>query len=68
MNGTTDAGNIENEMVVIQFCIQHSRAKEIRSCARYFTMFNPDKVDTDGLVNGLKNTLEKALGVSDFLE
>ena len=68
VDGTTDAGNIEDEMVVIQFCIQDSTAKEIRSCARYFTIFNPDKADTDGLVNGLKNTLEKALGVSDFLD
>ena len=68
VDGTTDAGNIEDEMVVIQFCIQDSTAKEIRSCARYFTIFNPDKADTDGLVNSLKNTLEKALGVSDFLD
>ena len=53
VDGTTDAGNIEDEMVVIQFCIQDSTAKEIRSCAHYFTILNPDKVDTDGLVNGL---------------
>ena len=43
LDGTTGAGNIEDEMVVIQFCIQDSTAKEIRSCARYFTIFNPDK-------------------------
>ena len=34
--------------------IQDSTANEIRSCARYFTILNPDKVDSDGLVNGLK--------------
>ncbi len=40
-------------------------AKEMKSCAHYQTIFNPDKADTD---NGLKKPLEKATGVTDFLD
>ena len=39
-DGTTDAGNIEDELVLIQFCGQDNTAKEMKSCARYFSVFN----------------------------
>ena len=35
LDGTTDAGNIED-----QFCRQDNTAKEMKSCARYFSIFN----------------------------
>ena len=55
-------------MVVIQFCWKDCEAREMKSCARYLSLFNPDKADTDGLMNGLKKPLEKVTGVTDFLE
>ena len=60
-DGTTDAGNFEDEMIVIQFFLKDSEAKEVKSCACYLTIFNPDKADADGLVNGLKIPLEKTV-------
>lgn len=36
-----------------------------KSCARYLSVVNPDKADTDGLVNCLKKPLER-FGVVDF--
>ncbi len=68
LDGTTDAGNVEDEMVLIQFCRQDDTAKEMKSCARYISVFNPDRADTDGLVSGLQKTLEKILGISDTLD
>ena len=38
----------------------------MKSCARYCFVFNPEKADTKGLVNGLQNPLKKALGESEF--
>ena len=68
IDGTTDAGNVEDEMIVLQFCCKDDGAKEVRSCARYFSIFNPDKGDTDGLVDGVKKPLEKLVDITDCLD
>ena len=37
MDGTTDAGNIEDELIVILYCKKDDATEEIKSCARYYT-------------------------------
>jgi hypothetical protein len=67
MDGTTDSGNLENELVVVQFCWRDETAKEIKSCARYLSVVNPNRADTDGLVNCLREPMER-VGITDFLD
>lgn len=68
LDGSTDAGNAEDELVFIHICKQDDVAMEMKSCARYFTVFNPEKTDNCGLVNGLRKPLEKISGLSDCLD
>ena len=67
MDGTTNSGKVEDELVVVLHCKKDDVAKEIRSCARYLSVVTPDKVDTDGLVNCLKEAL-KRLMIDDVLD
>ncbi len=66
MDGTTDAGNIEDELIVILYCEKNDAAGEIKSCARYFAVEVPKRADADGLIACLGNAL-KDLGVEDVL-
>ena len=54
MDGTTDSGKVEDELVVVLYCKQDGIVKEIRVCARYLSVVTPNKADTDGLVDCLK--------------
>ena len=67
MDGTTDAGNLEDELVLVQFSWKDSTAKEIKSCARYLSVVNPTKADTDGLVDSLKHSLAR-IGLDDVFD
>ena len=64
MDGSTNAGNVEDELVLIQHCIQDDTAKEIRSCSRYLSGV-PAKSDADRLISCLANGL-KILGVDSL--
>ena len=67
MDSTTDAGNIEDELIVILYCEKDDAAGEIKSCARYFTVDVPKKADANGLIACLGTAL-KNLGVEDVLD
>ena len=67
MDGTTDSGKVEDELVVILHCKQDDVVKEIRTCARYLTVVTPNKADADGLVDCLKGAL-KRLSIDDVLD
>ena len=49
MDGTTDAGRVEDELVVTVHCKKDDVAREIKSCARYLAVVTPIKCDADGL-------------------
>ena len=66
MDGSTDAGNIEDELVLVQYCHKDDATKEIRSCTRYLSIEVPQKADADGLLECLGNALG-AFGVSNIL-
>ena len=67
MDGSTDAGNVEDELVFVQYCIKDDASKEIRSCTRYLSLEVPQKADADGLIACLGNALG-AFGVSNILQ
>ena len=64
MDGSTDRTKVENELVVVLYC-QKDDAKE--SCARYFTVIEPNKADADGLILCLGKALQ-SMGVEDILD
>ena len=58
---------MEDELVVVLHCKQDDIVKEIRTCARYLSVVTPNKADTDGLVDCLKEAL-KRLKIDDVLD
>ncbi len=62
MDGTTDSGNLEDELVVVLYCHKDDASGVIRSCTRYLSIENPKRADTDGC---LGMSLEK-VGVENL--
>ena len=67
MDGTTDAGNIEDELVVIMTFCKDEVAGEVRSFARYFSIEVPTRTDASGLIACLQQTLQ-TLGVGNVVD
>jgi len=67
MDGSTDAGNVEDELVLVQYCTQDAAAQEMRSCVRYLSLEVPTKADADGLIMCVGNALQR-LGVDNILD
>ena len=68
MDGSTDSGNIEDELIVIMYCIKDDVAEKVKSCARFFEVQVPDgRADADGLILCLGRALEK-LGIQNVLD
>lgn len=66
MDGTTDASNVKDKLIVTLYCERDDAAGEIKSRARYFTIEVPKKADANGLITCLENAL-KDFGVDDVL-
>ena len=56
MNGSTDASNTENELIMIVFC-KKDDAQQIRSCIRYVSVEAVLKGDAEGLIDSLNSGL-----------
>ena len=67
MDGSTDAGNIKQELVLISFCIKDDSAQKVRSCTKLHSLSSPEKADADGLIKCLSSALH-SLGVTDVLD
>ena len=67
MNGTTDAGNPEDQLIILQYCMKVDLAKEIRSSPRYFSVHTLDKGDASGVLNCIADAL-KYMDVEDILD
>lgn len=65
MDGSTDAGNIDNEVIAVLYCQRDSKAAEIKSYVRYFSTQAPTETTHHGLVKCVGNAL-KSLGVQDI--
>ena len=66
MDGTTDAGNVEDELIVIMTFCKDDIAGEVRSFARYFSIEVPTRANASGLIACLQQTLQ-TLGVDNGL-
>ena len=67
MDRTTDAGNVEQELVVLFSCNRDDTAGEIKSYATFFSVATPEKADASGLIKCLSQSLSP-LGIVDVLD
>ena len=54
MDGSTDSGNTEQELVLVIFCKQDEARREIKSHTHYLAVVSPEKTSSDGLVDCLE--------------
>ena len=64
MDGTTNSGNLEDELIVVLYCQRDDASGEMKSCARYLTVVNPEKANAEGLAKCLGEAL-KHVGVAN---
>ena len=57
MDGSTDASNVEQELVVLLSCKRDDTAAEIKSYARFFSVATPEMANASGLVKCLSQSL-----------
>ena len=65
MDGSTDAGNTEVELVLVLYCTKDDVAREIRSCTRYLAVVSPTHSNAGGLIDCLGQALRR-LGLEDI--
>ena len=53
MDGSTDSGNLEVELVLVVFCVKDDSSCEIQARTRYLAVVKPTRGDADGLLLGL---------------
>ena len=59
MDGSTDAGNTEVELVLVLYCTKDDVAREIRSCTRYLAVVSPTHSNAGGLIDCLGQALRQ---------
>ena len=59
MDGTSDPGNVEQEMVLVVYCDKDDEIQEIKCVTRYLAVVSPEKVDSSGLIDCLGIALER---------
>ena len=67
MDGSTDAGNIEQELVILLSCEKDDTAGMMKSYARFFSVATPEMADASGLVKCLSQSLSP-LWIGDVLD
>lgn len=64
-DGSTDAGNQEDELVVLVYCSFNNVTEELTSCTRYLTVENPDRATAVGLFKCVGEAL-KIMGIDSW--
>ena len=67
MDGSTDAGNIQDELIAVMYCFVDEEVQEMRSCVRYLSVKEPAKTDARGLIACLCDAM-KDIGLDNFLD
>ena len=65
MDGSVDKGQVENEVLLIQYCNLDNDLEEVISCSRFLILVEPRKADANGLVECLRKGLQ-VMGVRDI--
>ena len=58
MDGSVDAGRVEDELIVILYGRKDNSSEEIRSCTRFFSVQVPSRADAAGLIECLGDALK----------
>ena len=58
MDGSVDAGRVEDELIVILYVQKDNSSEEIRSCTRFFSVQVPSRADAAGLIECLGDALK----------
>ena len=58
IDGTTDASNREDELVVIVYCCKNSMIEELTACSRYLSVHNPERANAAGLFKCVSDALK----------
>ena len=67
MDGTTDCGNKECELMVLVYCFKNDAVEEITSCTRYLSLHSPQHADASGLLDCVGDALS-LFGVDSVLD
>ena len=67
IDGTTDAGNQEDKLVVLVYCDKNEATSEITTCTRYFSVHTPSRADASGILSCIRDAL-KQVGIEDLLD
>ena len=67
MDDSTDAGNIEDELIAVMYCFVDEEVQEMRSCVRHLSVKEPAKTDARGLIACLCDAM-KDIGLDNFLD
>lgn len=66
MDGSTDAGNVEDELIVLAYCNRDYANQQMRICTHFLIIEAPKKADASGLVKCVNKAVE-LLGVENVL-
>ena len=66
-DGSTGAGNLEDELIAVQYSMKDSSSEEVKSVTQHLTVCNQAKCDADGLLNCLSLALNQ-IGIKDILD
>ena len=64
MDGSTDEGNVEQELVILLSCKKDDTAEVMNSCAMFLSVATPEKANASGLVKCLSQCLSP-LGIEE---
>ena len=67
MDGSTDTGKVEQELVVLLSCKKDDTAREMKSYTRFFSVASPKAANASGLTECLSHSL-LPLGITDLLD
>ena len=66
MDSSRDAGNLEDEMIVLVYCCMNDTEQEMTTCSRFLSLHNPQKVDASCLLECIGEAMH-LLGVDNVL-
>ena len=67
MDGTTDAGNVEDELIAILYCTKNDVSQQITTCTRFLSLHSPPKANASGLLQCIGEALQ-FLSVENVLD
>ena len=67
MDGSTDTGKVEQELVVLLSCKKDDTAQEMKSYTRFFSLASPKVANASGLMQCLSHSF-LPLGITDLLD